>query len=288
MNQTPRTNLDDVTPSLSPFDLLLILLAVAGGALAAAVVLPTWMPGLMQSLLGDQPKAYWYMARASGFVAFIMIWLSVALGLIITNRMARLWNNGPTVMDLHQFTTWLSIAMALFHALILLGDRYIQSTVVQVLTPFGYANYKPEWVGIGQIAFYLTIVVAVSFYFRKQLGYKAWRKLHYVSFLVYVLIVLHGILAGTDTPSLMWVYIASGAATYFLTMYRIIQTIKVPTPARHAAAPAGAAAAPARPTSPAQATPATARPTPPAQPAPATPRSTPPLPQGAPSRAAVE
>jgi predicted ferric reductase len=230
--------------------------------------MPMWLPGLASSLLGDQPKAYWYLARASGFVAFVALWLSVALGLIITNKMARLWNGGPTAVEMHQFTTWLAVGLTVFHAFILLGDQYIQSTPSQVLMPFGYINYKPEWVGVGQIAFYLTVVVAASFYFRKRMGYRTWRTLHYTSFVVYLLITLHGVLAGTDSAALMGVYLALGAGIYLLTMHRIFQSIKsedrraetaairagagrletaaTKTPG-HQAAPARNAAAPARP-----------------------------------------
>jgi hypothetical protein len=253
MNQTTRTNLDDITPTLEPFEILLMLLAVAAGTFAAAVVLPMWLPGLTTSLLGDQPKAFWYLARASGFVAFLLLWLSVALGLIITNKLARLWNGGPTAVELHQFSTWLAVSLALFHAMILTGDRYIQSTPAQVLTPFGYANYRPEWVGLGQIAFYLTIIVAASFYFRKHMGYRTWRTLHYMSFVVYLLITVHAIMAGTDFQALMVVYLAFGLGTYLLTMHRIFQSIKQPVthlPAR-AGAPAHGTAVP-----PAQAAPA--------------------------------
>lgn len=235
MIQPNRTNLDDVAATLEPAELLLMLLAVAAGTFAAAVVLPMWLPGLAASLLGDQPKAYWYLARASGFVAFVVMWLSVALGLIITNKMARLWNGGPTAVELHQFTTWLAVGLTVFHAFILLGDQYIKSTPSQVLLPFGYINYKPEWVGVGQIAFYLTIVVAASFYFRKHLGYRAWRTLHYMSFVVYLMITVHGVFAGTDSAALMAVYLAFGLGVYLLTMHRIFQSIRAP--AVHSSAP---------------------------------------------------
>ena len=243
MNQTTRTNLDDITPTLEPFELLLMLLAVAGGTFAAAVVLPMWLPGLATSLLGDQPKAYWYLARASGFVAFVALWLSVALGLIITNKLARLWNGGPTAVELHQFTTWLGVCFTVFHAFILTGDQYIKSTPAQVLTPFGYVNYRPEWVGVGQIGFYLTVIVAASFYFRKRLGYRTWRTLHYASFLVYLLITVHGVFAGTDAASLMMVYLALGLGIYLLTMHRIFQSIKAPV--AHSPVRSGAGASPA-------------------------------------------
>jgi hypothetical protein len=270
MNQTTRTNLDDITPTLEPFELLLMLLAVAGGTFAAAVVLPMWLPGLATSLLGDQPKAYWYLARASGFVAFVALWFSVALGLIITNKMARLWNGGPTAVELHQFSTWLGVCFTVFHAFILTGDQYIKSTPAQVLTPFGYVNYRPEWVGVGQIAFYLTVIVAASFYFRKRLGYRTWRTLHYTSFVIYLLITVHGVFAGTDSAALMMVYLAFGAGIYLLTMHRIFQSIKQPAahaPARAGTPPQGAPARPvpgaaARPAPGAEVQSAAARPAP--------------------------
>lgn len=264
-----RTNLDDVTPTLEPVELLMLLLAIAGGTFAAAVVLPTWLPGLTESLLGAQPKAYWYLARASGFVAYLVMWLSVALGLIISNKMARLWNGGPTAVDLHQFTTWLAVGLTIFHALILLGDNYIKSTPDQVILPFGYVNYKPEWVGVGQIAFYLAVIVAASFYFRKHMGYRAWRTLHYASFVVYLLITVHGVFAGTDSPSLMAVYLGLGLGIYLLTMHRIFQSVKEPVPAAAARHPQPTSTRPSP----------TAHPTPAAQPMPAA-HPSPPAPAG--------
>jgi len=226
MSQSTNNNLNELEPSLAPAQVLLMLLAVAGGTLAAALFLPLWLPGLTKSLLGAEPKAFWYLSRASGFVAYLVLWLSVAFGLIVSNRMARLWNGGPALVDLHQFTTWLAVGLTMFHALILLGDRYIQSTVPQVVVPFAYANYKPDWVGLGQLAFYLVIVIAASFYVRKQIGYRAWRLLHYTSFVVYLLITVHGIFSGTDTRDIIWVYVGSGAAIYFLTSYRVLQSVK--------------------------------------------------------------
>jgi predicted ferric reductase len=102
-----------------------LLLAALVGALGAVLLLPAWLPGLSQSLLGAEPKAYWYLARASAGVAFGLLWLSMVFGLLITNRMARLWPGGPAAFDLHQHASLLGLAFGLFHALILLGDGYM-------------------------------------------------------------------------------------------------------------------------------------------------------------------
>ena len=220
------TDLDQLPPAM-PLPLLIgMLLAVALGAFAAAIVLPNWLPGLSQSLLGAEPKAYWYLSRASALVAYALLWLSMATGLIITNKLARVWPGGPTAFDLHQFASLLGLAFALFHALILMGDKYINYNLAQVLVPFNSTGYKPVWVGLGQIGFYLCAIVGLSFYVRKRLGHRRWRLLHFLSFLMFAMALAHGLFAGTDATveAVQMFYWATGVTLVFLTIYRILAT----------------------------------------------------------------
>jgi predicted ferric reductase len=196
------------------------------GALAAVTVLPAWMPHLAASLLGPDPKAYWYLSRGSAFVALSLLWLSMALGLLITNKMARTWPGVPVSFALHEFISILGLGFALFHALILLGDRYIGYTLIQVLIPFS-SSYEPFWIGMGQLGFYAMLIVTISFYVRARIGQKTWRSLHYVSFIGYLVALLHCIAAGSDAV-LPWVqqyYWISGATLLFLVCYRIIANV---------------------------------------------------------------
>ena len=226
MSTPSSSDLDQLPPAMPLHTLILMLLAVALGAFAAAIVLPTWLPGLSQSLLGAEPKAYWYLSRASALVAYALLGLSLALGLIITNKLARLWPGGPIAFDLHQFASLMGLAFALFHALILMGDKYINYDLAQVLVPFNSSGYKPVWVGLGQIGFYLLAIVGLSFYVRKRLGHRRWRLIHYLSFLTFALTLLHGIFAGTYTGvlALRVFYWVTGASLLFLLIYRILIT----------------------------------------------------------------
>lgn len=236
MSAKPATPTNPEIPqALSLFEFLALLFAVAGGALAATIVLPAWLPGLTQSLLGAEPKAFWYLARATGIVAYVLLWLTMVYGMVVSNKLVKLWNGGPMAVELHQFLTWLAIAFGLFHALILMGDTYIRSTLVQVLTPFAYSGYEPFWVGLGQVAFYLALLVALSFYLRKRLGYRAWRMLHYVSFAAFVLLTAHGILAGTDTsqPAVLSMYVAASITVYFLLVVRIFSAVRAAKTVTH-------------------------------------------------------
>lgn len=219
----------------APLSMIVLLFgAVIVGEFAALVALPHWLPGLSNSLLGPERKAYWYLARTSGFVAYGLLWLSVGFGLLITNKIARVWNGGPLAFDLHQFTSLLALVFAFFHAVILLGDRHIGYSFVQLLLPFASGDYRPFWVGLGQFGLDLMAIVGLSFYVRRQLGARAWRALHYASFLVYVFATLHGLWAGTDTatPGALFLYTLSGASVYFLTLYRILISVRQSSAAR--------------------------------------------------------
>ena len=97
---------------------------------------------------------------------------------MLTSRFARLWGGGPTVADLHQFSSLLALALALFHVVILLGDSYTRYRLDQLLIPFTATQHEPFWVGLGQLAFYLALIVTFSFYVRRTIGVRAWRLLH--------------------------------------------------------------------------------------------------------------
>lgn len=206
---------------------LVILLAILTGVLAAVLLLPAWLPNLATSLLGESPKVYWYLSRATAFVSLTILWLSMALGIGITNKMVRLWPGAPAAFAIHEYVSLLGMAFALFHALVLLGDHYINFTVAQIFMPFATTGYRPTWVGIGQLGFYVWLIVNVTFYIRRLIGQKTWRVLHYLSFGMYVMGLVHGLFSGTDSPAnwAQWYYWISGGSLLFLSVYRILNTI---------------------------------------------------------------
>lgn len=191
-----------------------IALAGQAGGLAA----------LGTALLGAHSA--WYLSRASAFVAYILLWWSMVLGLSITNRLARIWPGGPTTGDLHEQASLLGLGFAILHALVLVADSYIGYTLPQILIPFASTSYLPLWVGLGQIGLYLMALVTLSFYVRRWIGARTWRTLHYLSFAVFVLALLHGLFSGTDSSALWAIvmYAGTGISVVALTIYRIVAT----------------------------------------------------------------
>ena len=222
MNQN---ELNESSVNLQSF--VLFLFSCVAGLLVAVLLLPIFLPNMAFSLGGDSPKAYWYLSRATAFVSLSLLWLSMALGMGITNKAARFWPGLPATFAIHEYVSLLGLAFAIFHALVILGDQYINFTLLQLLVPFSTVDYRPFWVGVGQIGFYVWVIVSVSFYIRPVIGQKFWRFLHYASFGMYILGISHGIFSGTDT-SLGWAqnyYWYSAGSLLFLFTARVIGSL---------------------------------------------------------------
>jgi predicted ferric reductase len=222
--ETLETDPNGLPPVLPLQDALLLLLIALAGVLLVLNLIPLWMPGLTQSTSGTDPKIFWFISRGSAIAAFWLLWLAMSMGVSMTNKMALIWPGIPPAYEVHQYTSLLGLGFALFHALILTGDHYIKYTPLTVLLPFASQSYKPIWVGMGQVAFYVWAMVAFSFYLRGRIGKVTWRLIHFASYACFLAVLVHGIYSGTDGAA-SWVYYSywfSGGSLLFLTVYRIL------------------------------------------------------------------
>jgi predicted ferric reductase len=208
-------------------NLLIILMAVFLGTTIATIVVPAWLPDFVRTVLGPDPKVFWFLSRGSAIAGYCLLWFSMVMGLLMTNKMARAWPGGPTAYDLHQFVSLLGLGVVLFHGLILIGDRYASFNLLTVLLPFANPKYKPTWVGLGQLSFYFWGIIVFSFYIRKRIGITVWRLVHLSSFVAFLTGLIHGVMSGTDTSSL-WatvLYWSSGGVLLFFSIYRLLSRL---------------------------------------------------------------
>jgi Ferric reductase like transmembrane component len=153
----------------------------------------------------------WDIARAGGFTAFLLLTLSVALGLALSlklqaPRWPRLINN-----ELHNFVTVVTLVFIGVHVLAVWLDAFTQFGIDEILVPFA-SHYRPIWMGLGIVTAYLALAIALSVYIRPRVGYAWWRRLHYFTFAVYALTLVHGIATGSDTRTWWGVAIYGGSA----------------------------------------------------------------------------
>ncbi len=169
------------------------------------------------------PHFYWYMARSSGIVAFWLLTLSTALGLSTSSR---LWDGlleRGWVFETHRIVSLMALVFVALHVTVLLPDPWTDFRVVDFVVP-GTSDYRPGAVALGVLAMYAGIIATASFYVRRRLGRLTWRALHFVTFGAFVLMLLHGVFAGTDSgePWMRASYAAATLLILFLTVYRIL------------------------------------------------------------------
>jgi len=199
------------------------LIAGSLGVALSAVTLPWILPGVIPSIAGADIKAFWFLSRSMAIISYFLIWLSVVWGLFMTTKISRVWPGHVTTADLHKFISILGLSLAALHGFLLLGDKYMNMSLAQLFVPFSVQVYRPVWVGLGQIALYLLALIIISFYIRKFLGQKLWRATHFLSFLTFFAVLIHGLAAGSDTmtPGMFFAYYLTGTVVVFLTFYRI-------------------------------------------------------------------
>ena len=79
---------------------------------------------------------WWYMGRSSGFIAFWLLFTSVALGLAVSSRVFDGVLGRPWVFEVHKFFSIFVLMVMLFHGLIMLPDPYSKFTIRELLIPF--------------------------------------------------------------------------------------------------------------------------------------------------------
>ena len=171
----------------------------------------------------DSVQIWWYVTRASGIIAYLLLWFSTILGLAVTSKYLDGMLDRLFTYDFHEFISLLAVGFTLVHVIVLMLDHYMPYSLIQILVPF-ISPYRPFWVGVGVIAFYLVLLVTITFYLRNKIGTRAFRTIHIISLLGYIGVTLHGYFSGTDTalPSMQILYKVSGLAVLFLTVYWLV------------------------------------------------------------------
>lgn len=193
-----------------------LALLVVIDAIAARLGLTSGLPKLDGSSL-------WLTSRAAGLTAFAALTLDVVFGLLVSTRAADRWIARAHSVEIHRWLSSVSLTLTAVHALALTGERVAHFDALDALVPF-LSSYRPLATGLGGLAAYGALIVHLSFEWRPRVGAATWRKLHFLSFAVFVLALGHGYLAGTSSQRLgaVALYLVSGAVVSALTLYRVV------------------------------------------------------------------
>jgi sulfoxide reductase heme-binding subunit YedZ len=143
---------------------------------------------------------WWLASRASGAVALGLITISVAIGLTMAGKIMRKPGRARTLVAIHEQTALAGLVAIAVHGTTLLGDAFLHPGIAGITVP-GAIGYRPLWTGLGIVAAYLAAALGLSFYFRRRIGTRLWRRAHRATIVVYALAVVHTLGAGTDASS---------------------------------------------------------------------------------------
>jgi hypothetical protein len=172
-----------------------------------------WVFGDLVSPIVHRQKLPWIVARASGLGAFVALGALNVTGLRFRSPARR---RPPlpapeTLLRAHMALGPAVIALAAVHVAALLEDRYAGVGWSALFLPLA-ARYRPGAVTYGALAAQLMVVVAGTAALAGRRVVRArWAPIHHVSHGVFVLVWVHGVLAGSDTPALRGLYVIVGA-----------------------------------------------------------------------------
>lgn len=170
-------------------------------------------------------KLWWYLARSTGIVSWVLVAAAVILGLLMSTRLTHGRPTAKWLLDLHRYVGGTSVAFVIIHLAGLVADNYSHFGPADLFVPFANA-WKPLPVALGVVAMYLLAAVELSSLAMKRMPRRWWRWIHLSSFAVFWLATIHGITAGTDaTNPLMWIsYLVVGGLVLFLTLVRTLSS----------------------------------------------------------------
>lgn len=175
----------------------------------------------VQGVFGlDSVQVWWYVTRASGLTGYFLLWFSMVWGFGIGSKIFQPILEGTFTYDFHEHLSLIGLGFIVLHVIVLLFDKFLPFNLLQILIPFT-DSYRPLWVGLGIISFYIMMLVTVTFYLRQQIGSAAFRYIHILSLVSYIGSTLHGLFAGTDSalPIAMFLYVGTFLIFVFLTVY---------------------------------------------------------------------
>ena len=139
----------------------------------------------------------WYVARASGLVAWGLLAATVVWGLLMTSKVLRGRVKNAWLLDLHRWLGGLALAFTGVHVLAIMSDTYVHFGLTSVLVPLA-SHWHPLAVAWGVVSLYLLAAVELTSLARRHLAHRLWRRMHVLSFPLFVSSTVHGLTAGTD------------------------------------------------------------------------------------------
>jgi DMSO/TMAO reductase YedYZ heme-binding membrane subunit len=146
------------------------------------------------------PQFWWWLARATGLVAWGFVIAAIAWGVMLSGKAVRRRGVPAWLLDLHRYLGTLALLFVAVHLAALAADDYVQFSAADLFVPMA-SDWRPIAVALGIASLALLVVVQVSSWLMRHLPRRVWRGIHFSSIGVVAFGTMHGLLAGADSGS---------------------------------------------------------------------------------------
>lgn len=164
----------------------------------------------------------WISARALGLAAYATLWLLVVVGTWMRHPWRTRFRvaHPETRLRIHSALAVATIVLVACHVSVLALDSYAGVGWKGVVIP-GAATYRPFAVSLGIVALATIVLLTTSAALAGRRGTRHWLLVHRLGATTFILVWLHGLLAGTDAVALRYFYATTGLMWLVLVTTRV-------------------------------------------------------------------
>jgi len=131
-----------------------------------------------------------------GLAAMTLLTLNILIGLVMSvkHNPVRDWpHRRINTFKIHNWTAYIALSVAGIHPVLILFSSTAKFSLIDIIYPVNAP--KQPWINVlGALALYSLAFVVLTSYFRRELGRKTWKSLHFSAYGTAALFYVHGIL----------------------------------------------------------------------------------------------
>jgi predicted ferric reductase len=193
--------------------------------IAGSAGLAAWLVAGTVTAVADDRNAPWILGRASGIGAYLSLVALVGTGTLLAHPWSVRWHRpGPAArLRLHTGLAAITLAFLVLHVTVLATDPYAKVGWSGALLPMA-SRYRPAPVTLGVVGAWCGLTAGLTAALAGRITRRFWWPLHRAAIVCFVLVWLHGVLAGSDTTALRALYLLTAAALLVLATTRYAAT----------------------------------------------------------------
>ena len=146
-------------------------------------------------------SALWDLSRGAGVAALVAFTVSLVLGVVTRSGRAALGLGRFGLTEVHRTAALTGVGLVVVHLVTLLFDPYAQLRLVDLVLPF-LGSYRPLWLGLGTLAVDILGVVTVVSLLRHRVGPRVFKAVHWATYALWPVALVHALGTGTDAATL--------------------------------------------------------------------------------------